>query len=316
MKQTPLIIIAAITIGVLIVTPLGYYLKFSGAQIDFVNANWQLTVTGLVENPLNLTLTDLAAMPPTTEYASLFCVDQPNSPVTQGNWTGVKLSYLLEQASVEITAIKIAFHAADGYSSDLILQRAMQDDVILAYQKDSVPLSETLRLVVPGNWGYKWISQITNMELVNYDYLGRWETYGFSDQASISTSDPNNPPDQYTREFPTTTPSASVSSSPSASPLNPTPTPSPTPSPSSLPSPSYSPSPVPTAAQTPSPSPLASATFASTSEPDSSSGESSAFSIFPYAFASGVTVAALAVAAFAVALRKRKKTLHSDSSLG
>jgi hypothetical protein len=59
---------------------------------------------------------------------------------------------------------------------------------------------------------------------------------------------------------------------------------------------------------------LASPTFASTSEPDSSSGEAPAFSIFPYALASVVTVAALAVAASAVALRKRKKTRHSDSA--
>lgn len=156
---------------------------------------WQLTVTGLIKNPQNFTLTDLMAMPQANEYAVLICVDQPNSVVTEGIWTGVRLSYLLEAANVSEQAVKVAFYASDGFSTDLTLQRALEEDVILAYQKDSILIPETLRLVVPGKWGYKWISKIISIELVDYNFLGFWESKGYSDQADINNGRSTTLPD-------------------------------------------------------------------------------------------------------------------------
>ena len=62
----------------------------------------------------------------------------------------------------------------------------MREDVILAYEKDGKPLREKLRLVVPGNWGYKWIKWLTQIELVDYDFKGVYESRGFPDNAEIS----------------------------------------------------------------------------------------------------------------------------------
>ena len=53
----------------------------------------QLTVNGLVETPLNLTLTELKALPKTTLYAAIICVDFPGTVVEEGNWTGVKIQH-------------------------------------------------------------------------------------------------------------------------------------------------------------------------------------------------------------------------------
>ncbi|MEM2108510.1 MAG: molybdopterin-dependent oxidoreductase [Candidatus Bathyarchaeia archaeon] len=152
---------------------------------------WKLTVTGLVEHPLNLSLVDIIALPKTTICAQLICVGPPPFVVTEGNWTGVRLRLLLEQATVIPGAIKIAFYSQDSYTTDLPIDTAQHDDVILAYAKDGKPLSEVLRLVVPGKWGYKWISQLTQIEIVDYDLLGRWESQGYSDEADISQGAPN-----------------------------------------------------------------------------------------------------------------------------
>jgi DMSO/TMAO reductase YedYZ molybdopterin-dependent catalytic subunit len=149
------------------------------------NSPWTLKVDGLVQHPLNLTLNKIVAMPKTTEYAALYCVDNPQTPVTTGNWTGVRLSTILETAGVSEGAIKVAFHAKDGYSTDLNITTAMRQDIILAYQKNGKPLTETLRLVVPGKWGYKWISMVTHIQLVNYDFKGTWENNGYSDNGDI-----------------------------------------------------------------------------------------------------------------------------------
>jgi len=150
-------------------------------------AEWQLTINGQAEQPLTFTLSDLKAMPQTVVDATIYCVDFPDQVVTTGKWTGVSLAALLQQAGVQPSTVKIAFYAADQYATDLDLVTATQGGVIVAYAKDGEALSETLRLVVPGKWGYKWISQLTTITLMNFDFKGKWESQGYSDDASVQS---------------------------------------------------------------------------------------------------------------------------------
>ena len=53
-----------------------------------------------------------------------------------------------------------------------------------------MPLDEMLRLVVPDKWGYKWISYVTVIELVDYDFLGVWESQGYPDAAVVGEEIP------------------------------------------------------------------------------------------------------------------------------
>jgi hypothetical protein len=156
-------------------------------QAELSNENeWQLTISGLVNHPMNLSTSEIADMTQTTVQAAMFCVDFPNQIVTTGNWTGVQLADLLEKAGVSQSTIKVAFFASYGYSTDLSLEAATQPDVIVAYEKDGEQLPETLRLVVPGKWGYKWISQLTKIELVDFDFKGKWESQGYSDEGTVT----------------------------------------------------------------------------------------------------------------------------------
>jgi hypothetical protein len=194
MKQTTFLLVTATIIGLLLVASFSWSLKAT-AHAETNNADWQLSVTGLVENPLNLTVADLKAMPQTTEYAAMYCVDDPSSAVAEGNWTGVQLWTLLETAGVSPNATKVAFFASDGYSTDLPIATAQQSNIVLAYAENGNPLSNVLRLVVPGEWGYKWIDLVTNIELVNYNYLGTEENIGYADNGvSAATSAPAPPP--------------------------------------------------------------------------------------------------------------------------
>jgi DMSO/TMAO reductase YedYZ molybdopterin-dependent catalytic subunit len=147
---------------------------------------WTVIVDGFVESPLNLTIDDIVAMPPSTVYGVLICVGLPTSPLEEGYWSGVRLGFILEQAGVSPEAVKVAFYADDGFTTDLPVTTAMRDDIILAYEKDGEPLAENLRLVVPCKWGYKWIRDLTHIELVDYDFLGHYESRGYSDEADIS----------------------------------------------------------------------------------------------------------------------------------
>ena len=222
MKKTSFAVIGAITIILLMIIGLAYNpIPFvSPLNID-AGQNGQLIVTGLVDTPLNLTLAEITDMPQTTVNATLFCVDFPGNVVEDGNWTGVKLKTLLEMANPSADAIKVAFFASDGYSTDLSLQTAMRDDIIVAYQNNGEDLS-SLRSVVPGKWGYKWVSQLTRIELVDYNFLGFWESRGYSDEANVSAGSSTigtfspplptvSPPDPSLNNPPATSPSPSPS---------------------------------------------------------------------------------------------------------
>ena len=130
--------------------------------------------------------------PSVTETAKLQCVADPSgSGAITSDWTGVQLKSILDKARPSAKAIKVAFYAADGYSTDLRLETALKPDSLIAYKQDGKLLSSSgdgsiaLRLVVPGKWGYKWINWLTHIKVVDYDYLGNWETAGYSDEADI-----------------------------------------------------------------------------------------------------------------------------------
>jgi hypothetical protein len=55
--------------------------------------------------------------------------------------------------------------AQDDYRIVIPLETAMQPDVILAYQMDSMQLNEVYRLVVPFANGAVWIAQVTSISM-------------------------------------------------------------------------------------------------------------------------------------------------------
>jgi len=144
----------------------------------------RIGVSGLVNHTVVYTLNDIMTMPNVTVVAELVCVS--GRSLGTHNWTGVRLADLLNNAGVLDGVVKIAFTATDSYTTDLTLQDAMRDDVIVAFIKDGAPMGGNTKLVVPGKWGYKWIDDIAYIQLVDFDFKGTYETQGYSDDAFIS----------------------------------------------------------------------------------------------------------------------------------
>ncbi len=159
--QTTLLIAIA---GILLTSSLtGNFISPASAD----NSTWTIQITnGEVANLLTLSLADLAAMPQTTVYADLNCY---GALVTSGNWGGVSLSYLLQKVGINHPE-SVVVKASDGYSYAIPLETAFREDVIIAYQKDGQPLSEVLRLVIPGANGDMWVAQITQIMLIAPPY--------------------------------------------------------------------------------------------------------------------------------------------------
>jgi DMSO/TMAO reductase YedYZ molybdopterin-dependent catalytic subunit len=136
--------------------------EFAGASTGIAasDSERRLLIDGAVSQPLNLTFNELVAMPRNSVYAELYCF---GNFVDRGNWTGVRLGLLLEKAGLYKEAENVAFYAEDGYTILLPISTAINENVILAYEKDGQALPETLRLVIPGANGDKWIAMITQI---------------------------------------------------------------------------------------------------------------------------------------------------------
>ena len=161
---------------------------------------------------------ELVAMPATTVQADIYCY---GTYVTGGNWTGVQLGQILDNAEVKPLALSIAFVAEDGYTVTIPLTYAMREEVIIAYQLNGQPLSEGLRLVLPGANGASWIAMITQMTLT---------TQASANPEPIGAVQPNFnnfPSDTITKTSPAPpTPDATSSATPAPTPAqSPTPTP-------------------------------------------------------------------------------------------
>jgi DMSO/TMAO reductase YedYZ molybdopterin-dependent catalytic subunit len=178
-----LILISIASIGILVLAGLLVTTGLRAHDAGVIGPGIEISITGWVDNSFNLTLNDSRNLAIVTVTSELICVD--GRSYGTHNWTGVRLSELLDKAGVQASAVKVGFRASDGYTTDLTLQDASRQDVIIAFEKDGVPLEEKSRLVVPGMWGYKWISGIDQIVLYDFDFKGKWETRGYSDDATI-----------------------------------------------------------------------------------------------------------------------------------
>ncbi len=184
----PLALIGVIGYNRSTITPNDQFFTLQIDEIPQLNtSSWRLVVDGQAANPLNLTYNEVLALPPISLIATLQCVE---GIAATAEWKGVKLVDVLDLAQSNSAVFDVIFYAADGYSSSLSIEQANVDGVLLAYEMNGEPLPPEhgfpLRVVAPSHYGYKWVKWVTHIEVVDYDYLGYWESRGWSDDARIS----------------------------------------------------------------------------------------------------------------------------------
>jgi DMSO/TMAO reductase YedYZ molybdopterin-dependent catalytic subunit len=165
-------------------------------------ADWKLTVSGLVERPLELSLAELRAMPSRTQITRHDCVEGWSCI---GKWTGVPLKTLLDQAGLKPNARYIVFYCADDlgqtgdedgrYYESIGLEDAFHPQTILAYEMNGnlLPIEHgaPLRLRVERQLGYKMAKYVMRIEAVDDIAAirggrgGFWEDLGYEWYAGI-----------------------------------------------------------------------------------------------------------------------------------
>jgi len=127
---------------------------------------YRLKVTGLVENPLELSLEQLRALPSRTQITRHDCVEGWSCI---GKWKGVPFSQVLEKVKLKPEARYLVFHCADAlektldgsgiYYESIGREDAFHPQTILAYEMNDAVLpiahGAPLRLRVERQLGYK-----------------------------------------------------------------------------------------------------------------------------------------------------------------
>src|SRR5713101_8111416 len=156
---------------------------------------WSLAIGGAVDKPMNLSLSDLRALPSATEYVTLACISNNvgGDLMSTGSFTGVRLRELLAMANPRANGTWAAFKARDGYAESLPMSLIHgAPELLVAYDLDGAPLPEAhgfpARILLPGHYGMKGPKWLDSIELVDHESGGYWEAQGWDHNAVVKTT--------------------------------------------------------------------------------------------------------------------------------
>ncbi|MGF1476364.1 MAG: sulfite oxidase [Geminicoccaceae bacterium] len=177
-----------------------HFIRNNGLVPDNTIAEgWTLTVDGLVDTPLELTINELKdRFEVVSQALTIECGGNGRAffdPPATGNqwtygavgcseWTGVRLKDVLQAASVQDGVVYTAHVGADAHlsgdpdklpiSRGLPIEKALTDNVLIAFEQNGEPMhtmnGAPLRLVVPGwpgSCSQKWLTKITLRDVVH-----------------------------------------------------------------------------------------------------------------------------------------------------
>lgn len=173
-----------------------FYIVQHYDQPVVAEADYRLHVTGMIDNPLALTLAQLKERPKVEINAGFECGGNRSALfhglIGNARWGGVSLRDLLREAGTQDGGIEVVFYGADkgtesirdadaeqNFGRSMTVSDAMGSDPILAYEMNGEPLPHyhgaPLRLIMPGWYGVanvKWLNQI---HVQDRRFMGRFQ---------------------------------------------------------------------------------------------------------------------------------------------
>jgi DMSO/TMAO reductase YedYZ molybdopterin-dependent catalytic subunit len=149
---------------------------------DIDPATFKLTIDGEVNQPLQLSMSDIQKMPLQSMVIRHVCVEGWAAIV---QWGGVRLRDLITLAQPKATARYVYFESGDGYYNSWDMPSVLHPQTLLAYQMNGAPIPKNngapLRLAAPIKLGYKQSKWVTRVTLMNQlpTKQGYWEDQGY-----------------------------------------------------------------------------------------------------------------------------------------
>jgi DMSO/TMAO reductase YedYZ molybdopterin-dependent catalytic subunit len=148
---------------------------------ESVRGKWALEVSGLVANPLRLTLEDLQRLPQVSNRVNHYCVEGWTAVET---WTGCRFSDLANLARVSPEAHYVDFQSFDDdYHESWDLESAMHKQTVVAFGLDGKMLEPAhgapARVYSPVKLGYKNTKYLTKIVFMPKMNGGYWSDMGY-----------------------------------------------------------------------------------------------------------------------------------------
>jgi DMSO/TMAO reductase YedYZ molybdopterin-dependent catalytic subunit len=172
------------------ITPNEEYFSISHFNRPEIDAtDWTLEITGMVQNPMTLTLDDLKAWPRqeltfTIECSGNHGFDWFTGGIGNAVWGGAALAPILDEAGVLDDGIELVFYGHDAgeittreqtfmqnFARSMSIEDAMSSYNLLAYEMNGEPLPQPngfpLRLIAPGWYGIANVKWLKRIEVIN-----------------------------------------------------------------------------------------------------------------------------------------------------
>jgi DMSO/TMAO reductase YedYZ molybdopterin-dependent catalytic subunit len=182
-----------------------FFIRANGpVSVDIDPADWRLTVTGLVQTSLQLTLSDLQELPQRTITAFLECSGDSrsrfvpeaegtpwgNTAIGNAEWVGVPLAAVLDLAEVRPGAVDVVSQGGDfpEMQRGLPLDKAFDPDTLLVWSMNGEPLPAPhggpVRLLVPGWGGIASTKWLVGLDVIDHPFAGHYnaESYVLIDE--------------------------------------------------------------------------------------------------------------------------------------
>ncbi len=156
-----------------------------GVQPVIPPEEWALSLDGLVEHPLRLSWEEFNALPQVDDTSDFHCVTTWSK--YDCRWGGVAFTTLYERVRPSPETRFVYFTGYDGYSTNVPLERCLDDDVLIATSFDGKPLPRAhggpARVIIPKLYAWKGAKFIKGLTFLADDKLGFWEVRGYSNHA-------------------------------------------------------------------------------------------------------------------------------------
>ena len=159
--------------------------NMGGGQRDENVPEWRLQITGEVEKPMTLMISDLMALKQIDLICDVHCVT--GWTLLDSRWRGISMKTIVNLVKVKETAGFVIFETAGDYSSNIPLADAFKDNVILAHGFYDRKLPQAhgapLRALVPDRYFYKSVKWLQAIKFSAVDEPGYYESAGYSNSA-------------------------------------------------------------------------------------------------------------------------------------
>ena len=156
-------------------------------------STWKLSISGLVANPLSLSINDLRRdFEPRSEFVTLSCISGRvgSSLISTTQWTGLSLQDLLDRIEPNEDALYLDISCVDGFHELVDLNLIRSDErIMLCYAWDGEPLpiehGFPLRIWLPDRYGMKQPRWIEKIEVTDKYRAGYWVARGWDEVARV-----------------------------------------------------------------------------------------------------------------------------------